>query len=647
MERESPERQTALNTLAELSSLGIFDAAHKKLLESVVGVDNMTSADLQSIKNIADAFKTAKEEAGTMHGEYLEATMSREINNIVSRNRASKTTTLKIAKALHTWFSVGNFTLISGPFNMIQNLTSGRESVAAANIEVKKQTGMSFSDRKLWWDTVKDVAMGGVSGEASMKFGNTSALDKFNTPLRDIGKKPGNAIATNAIYLFRAALSGLDAANKAVIRNKDFIRNTHESLIRNGWGKSEATDFIYEMLYGQNRTDTKYEASKIVDKYADKMGIGSSAYSRERAIERLTDDMVKANIAMSTELGYNMGTKPPIDASTVEAAFEAARHTSGVALGHEANNAFSRGRQAGRAKAEIRYQDLMKKGKYSEAAYQSMINTVYYDGILRLASGGANWAVLGLEATGGRLPFSIHGLNKANKKIWDPSDPISMEADMRDRATYQKQITRGLFGITKAIAVLGGMAAYGAAVADDDDDGVFAAASKNIQEKNAYSKIFKRTAGPLALIVYLSSIAKGNNEKTAMEGAIEFITETTNSNPAFSAGGKLVKAGQQAHGGHKNKAMGTVGEITGDVLPPFPFYRPYKQLIQLAKEIATGEAPAYNKSDNPQNFTEGILKGGPVQDMLKTIPSEYLESIGFENWGDNENAAPQQSGKYF
>ncbi len=633
--RKAPQRNTALNTLAELGALGGFDKAHEKLLNKAIGISDVTTEDLQAIKDISTAYTEAATMTGPQYGDYLQSTMERKINEIVARNQNSRSRLMKVARFMHDWFSLHNFTLISGPFNLIQNITSGAESIIAASREVRNQTGSkSFTDRKIWWNTLKDVAMGGISGDASAKFGTTQAMDKLNT--LNFKESPAKALGTSAVILFRAALNGMDAANKAVIRNKAFVVNVHEALVRQGWPKEEATEFIYEMLYGQNRENVRKQAEKIITTYGQQMGIGKSEAAKSRAIERLTDDMVKVNIELGTELGYDMGAKPPVTASTVESAMKAAKHGAGVALGHEANNFFSRGQQAARQSSKRRYDQSIKEGNYGLAAWQSIVNTMVYDGIFRLAVGGANWMVLGLEGTGLRILPAAYSLRKTNKKIWDINDPKAMETAMRERTEYQKQVTRGIIGLSKAAVVLGGMAAIGAAVREDEEEGVMEAASAQIKKSNALAKTFKRTAGAIGLITYLKNVSEGQDESSALASAMEFTTEISNSNPVYSPGGKLVRAQQQDRKGDTEKATGTLGTILGDFAPGIPVLPAYPKLYDLGKEIFTGQQPEYDPAEYPLSFKQGYFYKGLIHRIASQFSEEQLQSVGWENWAKEE-----------
>lgn len=86
-ERKSPERQSAIRSLAELQGLGVFEGARQKLLMATIGLDALSVNDMAEIKGIIDAFTISNQEIGKTYGETWEANAEKLINRVVERNQ--------------------------------------------------------------------------------------------------------------------------------------------------------------------------------------------------------------------------------------------------------------------------------------------------------------------------------------------------------------------------------------------------------------------------------------------------------------------------------------------------------------------------------------------------------------------------------
>jgi hypothetical protein len=642
VERSSPERQSAVQALAELQAMGVFEGAREKLLMSSIGLDKMSVDDMNEIKELTAAYTQASQMAGTRLGESMEATVEKGINRIVERNQANKARMMKVGRFVNKWLSLHNFTLISNTWNLVQNLTTGALSSMQAKLQLAAQTGTTkFKEGELWRKVGSDVAMGGASTDASGKFGYVQTMGELNS--LDFKANPVKALKTLSILMYRAALNGADAAHKAVIRNYDFLNIMHKALEKAGWTKEDATEWLYESMYGEKREQVQQQARQIIDQFGEQMGVGKSKAAKERAAIKLADDMIKGNLQLAAESG-NFPGKPPISPETVRAAFRAAKTGAGIALGHEANNRFSKDIQAGRAQAKREYDQLVKAGRYSEAGTALLWNTVWYDGVKRLAAGGANWAWLTLDSAGLGLRNIVTGkYSRVKQEPYDPSNPKAMEDAMRRTITYENEAGRAIVGLTQALVAFGAMAALGAVVRDDEDEGVMQAAGEHIDKSYLLSNVAKRMAGPLGYAVFLSAKSDGMETEEAIAEGLDVAANILRLNQTNYSPATQIQRGIQSYKkGDTEHAWGKFGQAAGSIFPSIPIFPAYHKLYKDISYVLGEEKEQSYSYLKPQNFVQGMLYKKMEYDLIRQIPEKDLEIIGFENWGKEKEIKPRK-----
>jgi len=642
VERNSPERQSAVQALAELQAMGVFEGAREKLLMSSIGLDKMSVDDMNEIKSIIEAYTKSAAMTGLRLGETIESTVEKGINRIVERNQADKAKLLKIGKFMSKWFSLHNFTLISNPWNMLQNATTGKLSTMQAKMQLAAQTGTTkFKEGELWRKMVADVAMGAASTDASGKFGYVQTMGELDS--LDFKATPVKAAKTLSILMYRAALNGLDAGNKAVIRNYNFLNIMHKALEKAGWTKEDATEFLYESMYGQKREQVQQQARQIIDQFGEQMGVGKSKASKERAAIRLADDMIKGNLQMATEAGTFNGN-PAITPEVVKAAFKAAKTGAGVALGHEANNILSEKIQAGRAQSKRKYDQLIKAGKYEEAGATLIKSTMYYDGILKLMAGGTNWVWLTLDSAGLGFRNLITGkYSKAKQELYDPSNAKAMEDAMKRTITYESEAGRAIVGLTQGLVAFSAMAALGALVREDEDEGLIEAASKYAEDKYALSNVIKRTAGPIGAMTYLYGLSEGMDTNEAMAKGMDVVLEMTRLNQSQYSPATKIQRGVQKYGkGDTEHALGEFGQASQAFVPGLPILPAYYRLYKDIKYSLGAEKEENYPYLKPESIKQGYLYKGMIYDLIRQIPEKDLEVIGWEHWGKEKEIKPRK-----
>ena len=665
IERESPERKNAIQRLAELHSLGIFEGNHEKLLYHVLGVDAADVDDINTLKEIAQSATELRNELGGKDylGGFLFKHADRLINHLIEKNKDNHAKSLSIVRAINHTFELMNMGLISNPYNMVENNWSGLQAIIGTNIEMRKELGIGadpvsvakavasgdfFKDRKLWWAVWKDVAVGGVKlGGAGDKWSHLgSFVDNLNSI--NIRKNPIKALKTLGILIPRAMLNASDAANKAVLAKKGMMFSIHQAMLESGWDSEHAAHHIYEAIYGQSFEEAKIKAGTLIEKYGTKFGVSDSKYARDRATIRLANDLVIANLNLSSDPNLQSNV-PIVNDMMVEAAMGSGFHAAAVSLGHEANNPLSRMLKAGKKKGLMKENKLLEDAKnainkkeqerlYNKVAEQRLVNNLWYNGVLRMQSGAANWAKLRIEGTGIGVATGLWGGDM--KTELDFTNKETLQKSMQYRIDAQRKVTRGLTGLTTTTLGLVAMASYGLfrqkQEDEDEDEGVMQSAAKGIHSSYILNRSMNKFGPDLAQLYYLAQISKGEGWVSAGDATYKYAANLLNLDPSFTIGGKIAKAGKDITKGEKgaNKAAGEIGSIYGDMVQ-VPFYKAGKQFYDLINHAVTGKEikPVYV---TPMNVFEGMFGGGLIQDIASQLPPETLEKMHLTEWAPKE-----------
>lgn len=663
IEREKPEQKTAIQRLAELNALGIFDKEHEKLLYHFLDVDAANTEDLQTLKEISGlAGQLSNELGGNDYlGSFLFKNADRKISAIIERNKNDQARLSGIMRAVGHLYDITNMGLISNPYNLIENNWSGLKAVIGANAEVSKQFGITkgnfFKDRKLWAAVWKDVAIGGVeAGDAGEKFAH---LGNFADNLNSVNlkKNPGKALKTLAILIPRALLNASDAANKAVLAKNGMMLSMHQAMMAQGWSQEAATQHIATALYGDKEiAKSRIDAADLIDKYGAQFGVSQSKYGRERAITRLSNDMMIANLNFAADPNL-----PPesqmVSRDMIQAAMGSGLHAAAVSLGHEANNFLSKRISEGKKRARREEQELFDAAKntenqadqnrlYNQYAAQKFKSNVYYNGILRMQSGAANWMVLRTDALGWRLATK-YGEGSALQTELVFKNKQELERTMKERINAQRKITRSLTGLSEGTLGLIALATYGLFRKKDDDEpgdeGVFMSAAKGISKSQMLNRSVMKFAPEMVQLYYLGLAHKENGlTESSAAAVINYAKNVMNANPAFTVNGHIAEAALDVKRNKTDKALGQVGAIYGS-LTDVPFYKTGKGYYQIVHHLVTGQE-IQNKYPKNNTLVDGAFGGGLIQDIASNVFSdETLRNWGMEDWIDSGSSA---SGSY-
>ena len=125
-----------LRRLAELNNLGIFQSAHDRLLNSVIGISDLQSEDLADLEQLAKAASNLYREIDKKYGSDVYASFAlqavqRHIDRILQRNINNKSLFLKIVAAIKNFFDIYLTGLLMGPLTIMENWVSGIKEIGS------------------------------------------------------------------------------------------------------------------------------------------------------------------------------------------------------------------------------------------------------------------------------------------------------------------------------------------------------------------------------------------------------------------------------------------------------------------------------------------------------------------------------------
>lgn len=620
--------KSALQRLAELHDLGIFDGSHEELLNHVVGIKDATRKD---IANLAAIGKISADLTRELNGQNFLAApifqeLQRQVNAIIGRNISNKTTMLKITGAIGHFFQLENMGIIGNVFNMVENNMSGAKEMFAANLDVLQKAGYenAFKDGRLLKSTWKNISAGGAEyGDEPSRFGHHDFIsDRFN--LKDINKTKlkdpteyGKIMATMIIAPAKAYLNGSDGAFKATIHKKTMIMALHHGLVEQGMDKNEASHLLNQALYGKSLESSRKQASDMLDKYGQR--------NTPEMVERLANNLAIQNLNSDGRVSNDL----------VEAAYKSSYHTASLGMGHASNNPFSRMLLASKSKAINEENRLIKEENWGKLWHVRLMNTVWHNGIFRFMGGGANWGVLRLQSG-----FGIGIATGLWKKKFAAADELDfdskekLQASLQDHLNAQREIQRAVVGLSYLAVNAGIVAGYGALRKKDQDEdvneGVFKSAYQGIGKSYVAKRLLNKVGADFILFDFLANTSKSANHGD-LDAAFKYVQNNFNVGNSFSAGGEIMQAGQDVTRGEKGyqKALGDMGQVAGNMVE-VPFYRSYKQVGKLFNYAITGADP------KPKYLTayggwEGLFGGGLLEDAgvyRRNSPITALPGIG-------------------
>jgi hypothetical protein len=642
----SPGKKSDLRRLAELNNLGIFESAHDKLLNHIIGVSDLQAEDLEDLKHLANAASNLYREIDKKYGSDIFAsrhlqTIQRSIDSIIARNINNKTGWMKIVAAAKRFFDVLMTGLLMRPFTLLENIISGSKEIAVPAIMGR---GLKKEDWEVYRKMLSDVSIRGQAfGE---EIGNFAPKELYTNMLKwnwgkgllgqgTTLKDKANSLLYAVMLPGRIGLLGFDSANKVTITNKVFNNAVYKSLTQQGKTSEEANKLMNEALYGKSFEDAKTQAKELMEKINNDLPDKYKIPINSRTITTFANDLVKANLNADGALKNEV----------VEAAYKSAYHVAGYGLGHEPNNIVSSQIKGYRDRRRREEQRLMKDKNWNQLAKHRAIDTFVNSMVLRFTGGATNWVILRLQSGLG-LGLAQGFLGKWNRDI-DFKDESSIKESIKERENRRNQIGRSLVGISYTLfAYIIGYSIYRGG--DDDEKvnelnklkenrkkmadqqapkgyadvkaGKLADMDSKIktietslspyrQIKSDYMKnrLFKKVSPDLMLINYYL-----DTEKSNLMAVLNYTQQATGLGSDFSTAGRINSASQLAYRGNDDAAKGELASIAGDRVG-FPVWQAYKDWFKLFQWGAGFEVSSDFKK--PTNFSEGLWGGGVLEDL--------------------------------
>lgn len=655
-------RKTDLKRLAELNNLGIFQSAHDKLLNSLVGISDLQAQDLDDLEQLSKAASDLYREMDKApYGSDIFAssalqTIQRHIDRIVQRNINNKTRLMKIMSAIKNFMDILMTGMLMGPLTIIENWLSGIKEIASPLLFGKSKL-KNKEDRQVYKSVLMDVLARGQSfGE---EIGSFAPRELYSNSLRLKWKDAtAKERAESVLYIMmapaRIGLLGFDSANKAVITNKTFYNSMYKALTQNGKTESEAADILNTALHGQSFEKAKEDAEKLLNHINTSLPSKYPIPVNPNTITRLANDLVKANLNTSGVITNEM----------IESTLKGSYHVAGYGLGHEANNLLSKGIKSVRDRMVQKEEKLRTAKKWDRLAWHKLGSTFTNGMVLRFLGGATNWVVLRAQSGLG-LGLASGFMGKWDEDI-DFKNADTIKESIKEREGARNQIGRAMAGISYTL--MGYALMYALTRGGDDDrerkrkrleeltrfvqtPEVKEEIKKLTAEVNIYrsiksnyegNRLFKKISPDLMLLNYYMQ-----TDDNHWKGALNYVINTTGIASDFSTAGKFTDAMDYFRKGEISQGKGTLASIAGDRMA-VPLWRAYKEWYKLGAWITGNNVSSDFKK--PSNVSEGLFGGGVLEDWgvyqrnssITILPGigpksiERFKAVGIENMNDLE-----------
>lgn len=641
MDRETPNRKSALSRLGELHDLGIFNGAHDRLLAHVLGVEQSDVQAIQGIKVFAEKLSRLRQ---ILNGNdfvvpSMVHTLNREIHSILAPVISDKTKSLKIVSALNKIFQVENSMLISTHGNIIENHLSGAMELLTTNINQRLRFGSELGashaqDRQLMADYYSHIAKGGAeNGLAPWQIGGFKERlsDKYTIEKMKGADwtKPATwakGLATGVMTIPRTFLSGADAAVKIGLMNAHMKSSVIDALIsahKGDMSKDEAVKFYNDAIYGDGQLAKATARAEQIYK-----NIGLNYVSKK-----------ELNIAANELLRENLLGESGITPEALEEAMKNSYHQAGLGMGHESNNMISERQQAWKQKLNREEAQAIVDHDWDKASKKRLVNTVLNDVIFRFAASRFNWAWIRAEQAGAGLLTGMWHMSATNKKYknTDMLDSEKMNEAAREYQAARQKIARGAVGLSISMGGYLATRAIMTALYPDKKDPMevgFDALKKNYAAKALYLKV-----SPLWMLqsYEYNEMKAGKPTEKALGGFLKDYINLTNVGDAHDFDVQIAEATKLLENKtmkQRDKGYALLGMTLNNSIPHVPLYKQSKNIGSLVHWMEG--KPASPMPPFPHSFYQGLLGGGIIQDVIGEVSDKSLPKE-LKGWGKKEN----------
>lgn len=617
-------QKNAIDKIADLQVRGLFSDFkddYNNAMSNAIGADSDQIDAMNEIDNIG---KTARmlEASGVGTNNYLGQVLQDQVNKIVSKARYKDASWgYKIVKALSNIVEMANLAILNNLGNRGQNFLSGK----VGRINSGLSYGMSPKEiDELASSAKRDVIRnGGVDfGDVNNMFnGDRTTSEKVREWINKLVSKDGQNTAVNWWYaqiMGTAALNGIDNFNKVKNTWVRFISGMEDILVSKGMTKEEASKKLHEEIFGQKWVDARNKAEKIM---LGMQQAGSNIKINKESIDRFGADVVKAEL-----INNKIFTEDELNA-----AWEAGYKSTGLEMGHVANNPLSASLQ----KLKQNYTDSINKAlvekKYSKAAFEVLKDMFISKIGMRFAGGGTNWIVLKVEKGGlglftGLLGRAANHSSYRDRRSLSQMTNTEIEENIYNRQRVNDRLVRGLTGLTTNTALI--LIASSALGGEEDKE-------RKIRlmawlKSNKWVNKYVNNWLPFYLSGYLAwqqQKSQGGISEMAnpykSSPARSYVSNLVNKNDDFGLFTGLVKSSSifSSNEEKKNQGWGELGKTFGNFFNfnPLPYKVP-KDVFTITKGLL-GPLESYAR---PTSFKEGYLKYG-IFDWPKTSPEQKSE----------------------
>lgn len=642
IDREVPDRKSALSRLGELHDLGIFEGEHDRLLAHVIGIGHEDVEAIRGIKQFAEKLSNLRQLLGG--NEFIVPsvvhTLNREIHQILAPIISDKTKSLKVVSALNKLYQVENSMLISTHGNILENHLSGAMELLTTALSQRfrfgKLGGSQGQDRKLMADYYRHIAAGGAeNGLAPYQVGGMKVRlsDEYTIhKMKDADwNKPSTwakGLATAVLTIPRTFLSGADAAVKIGLMNSHMKSSVIDELViahKGDMTKDQAIQFYNDAIYGEGQLEKATEKAKYLYKK-----IGMEYVSKK-----------ELNITANELLRENLIQEGGINPKDLEDAMKNSYHQAGLGMGHESNNFISKRQEAYKKQLNREESNAISDHDWDKASSIRLKNTILNDVIFRFAASRFNWAWIRAEQAGLGILTGIWHYSATNRK-YKNIDVLDTEKAKEAAVEYQaarQKIARGVVGLTLSMVGYSAMRSIAQAMNPEEEDkmeAMFDQMKGNYAAKALYLKV----APILMLQSYEYNEIKNSDitEKILGGMAKDFInlTNVGDSHDLSVQFAEFTKDITAKSKKQQQKGYAALGGIFNNFIPHVPLVKQGKNVMQLERWIAGKEASPM--SPYPDNFCKGLLGGGTIQDIAGFIPDDLLPEWA-HGWGKESQGA--------
>jgi hypothetical protein len=643
LDRESVKRKTDLHRLAELHDMGIFNGSHDRLLAHILGIEQSDIQAVQGIKNYAEKLSKLRQ---IMSGNdfivpSMVHTLNREIQNILAPVIENKSKAMKMVSALNKIYQVENSMLISTHGNLLENHLSGAMELLTTNLSQrlklgKELGGMKGQDWQLMKDMYRHIAAGGAEyGLAPYQVGGNKGrlTDKYNIHQMQGAdwSRPGTwakGLATAVLTIPRTFLSGADGAVKIGLMNAHMKSAVVDAIMANSDGQVDrdtAVQMYNDAIYGPGQlAAAKQKARQIYQNIGMK-------YVSEKELNITANELLRENLIQNRI----------VKAEELQDLMDNSFREAGLGMGHEANNFFSERQQAWKQSLNRKEQVALSENDWDKAARIRLGNTILNDVVFRFAASRFNWAWIRAQQSGvglltGLYHYSITG--KKFKNVELIADKEERVAKMNEMATeYQaarQKLARGAVGLGISAAAYLAAKAIAKAMNPDEEDPtqkMYDELKGNFPAKALFLKV-----APLWMLQsYEYNETKQGEPFDRMIAATgkDFIN-LTNVGDKHDISVQLFEGIKNISDGKSEKMRGRgyaeLGKAMNNFIPHVPLYKQGKNVGQFVNWMGGGEPKPMPPF--PNNFWQGMLYGGIIQDVFGHVSAEHLPQ-SLEAWG--------------